>query len=506
MKKRKLTSVFLALSLALAGCGRTVSDKSSSTPVDSEVLIVTEADTLQPETEGTTIPSEAETTKLPATTASGTAKTTAITTSVYTAEAPSAAPQSENEETESPEEEYNEPPAPVYNGGGYSPIVTAAPHTTKKYTVTATTKRPSAPAVTTTVKTLPADPTPEQVLESLTLKQKVCQMFMVTPEALTGISPMTAVGNGTANALKKYPVGGIIYFAQNLTSRSQISSMISNTQKYAKAACGAGVFTAIDEEGGTVARAAQKLGTAKFSNMAVYGAANNSDTAYNIGSSIGRDLSALGFNVDFAPVADVNINSANELGSRIFSSDPNVVANMVSHVSMGLQDNGVSATLKHFPGLGAEDGNTHTNSFVVINRSIDQLRETEFIPFKAAIDSGADFVMVGHQIVTGFGDDLPCDLSYTAVTEMLRGELGFDGIAVTDAQQMNTISKVYSSGEAAVLSVKAGMDIILMPADLPSAVDAVCNAVKRGEISEERIDESVMRILSRKYELGLLKK
>lgn len=344
---------------------------------------------------------------------------------------------------------------------------------------------------------------PEKMLKSMDLDQKICQMFMVTPEALTGISPMTAVGQGTANALKRYPVGGIIYFAQNLTSKQQISDMIRYTQTYSVNACGTGLFTAIDEEGGLVARAAKKLGTTSFKDMAYYGQYNNSDTAYYIGNTIGKDLSSLGFNVDFAPVADVNINPANELGNRIFSSNPNIVANMVTNVSAGLQDAGVCATLKHFPGLGAEDGNTHTNSFVIIDRSVDQLRKTEFVPFKAAIDNGTDFVMVGHQIVTGFGDYTPCDLSYTAVTEMLRKELGFKGIAVTDSHAMNTISKVYTPGEAAVKAVKAGIDIILMPADLPTAVEGVKNAVLSGEISEKRIDESVLRILEKKKKLGL---
>ncbi|MDE7138299.1 MAG: hypothetical protein K2O29_07580, partial [Ruminococcus sp.] len=180
-----------------------------------------------------------------------------------------------------------------------------------------------------------------------------------------------------------------------------------------------------------------------------------------------------------------------------------VVANMATSVATGLQDAGVCATLKHFPGLGAEDGNTHDDSFVIIDRTVDQLREIEFVPFRSGINAGADFVMVSHQIVTGFGDNLPADLSYTAVTEYLRNELGFDGIAITDAQQMNTISTVYSSGDAAVMSVKAGIDIILMPEDLQSAVNAVCNAVNSGEISESRIDESVIRILNQKYELGL---
>lgn len=331
-------------------------------------------------------------------------------------------------------------------------------------------------------------------------------MFMVTPEAITGISPMTEVGNGTKNAMNDYPVGGIIYFSQNLSSRNQIKTMISNTQGFSREACGVGLFIGVDEEGGKVARCAQNLGTTAFKPMEQYGKENNYKTAYDIGAALAKDLSSLGFNVDFAPVADVNIDSGNELGDRIFSSDANVVANMVSGVSKGLQDNGVSATLKHFPGLGAENGNTHTNSSVIIDRTLEQLRNTEFVPFKKGIDSGTDFIMVGHQSVTSFGDELPCDLSYKAVTEMLRGELGFDGIAITDAHQMNTISKVYTSGEAAKLSIKAGMDIILMPVDYRAAVDEVCRAVESGEIPESRIDESVMRILKRKDRLGLLKK
>ncbi|MDE5770974.1 MAG: glycoside hydrolase family 3 [Ruminococcus sp.] len=362
-------------------------------------------------------------------------------------------------------------------------------------------------ATTTTVTTAPPPETkpdnPQALLEQMTLEEKVYQMFMVKPEQLTGVYPTTASGETTKNALENYPVGGIIYFADNLVSVPQTRDMLSNAQQYAKESGGVGLFTAVDEEGGTVARVAQKLGTTAFSNMEYYGESNDAGTAYNIGYTIGSDLHNLGFNLDFAPVADVNINIYNELGSRIFSSNPYVVANMATSVAVGLQDAGVCATLKHFPGLGAEDGNTHNDSFVIIDRNVDQLRESEFVPFRSGINAGADFVMVSHQIVTGFDDNLPADLSYTAVTEYLRNELGFNGIAITDAQQMNTISTVYSSGDAAVMSVKAGIDIILMPEDLQSAVNAVCNAVNSGEISESRIDESVMRILNQKYELGL---
>lgn len=383
----------------------------------------------------------------------------------------------------------------------------AQPSVTTTTAVTAVTTVLTTTAVTTTVTTeTPPEvrpSNPQELLEQMSLEEKVYQMFMVKPEQLTGVYPTTASGETTKNAIEEYPVGGIVYFADNLVSVPQTKDMISNVQQYAKDSSGVGLFTAVDEEGGTVARVSQKLGTTSFSNMKYYGDINDAGQGYTIGYTIGSDLHRLGFNVDFAPVADVNVNEYNELGNRIFSSNPYVVANMATSVATGLQDAGVCATFKHFPGLGAENGNTHDDSYVTIDRTVDQLREEEFVPFSTGINAGVDFVMVGHQIVTGFGDNLPADLSYTAVTAYLRNELGFDGIAITDAQQMNTISTVYSSGDAAVMSVKAGIDIILMPEDLQESVNAVCNAVNNGEISESRIDESVTRILNQKYELGL---
>lgn len=324
-------------------------------------------------------------------------------------------------------------------------------------------------------------------------------MFFVNPEQITGTS-RTVV---TPLDLSQKPVGGIICMGANLTSVSQTKNMLSKTQQNALKS-GVGVFLGVDEEGGRVARCALKLGTTAFDGMAVYGERNDAGEAFNIGKTIGADIGALGFNVDFAPVADVDISPTNELGDRIFSDDPKVVANMVSGVVKGLRSSGVAATLKHFPGLGAEDGNTHTATSIMIDRTYDQLRSEEFVPFRSGIAAGAEFVMVGHQKVSAFGDDLPADLSYKAVTEMLRGELGFDGIAITDAQRMNTIAGVYGSGQAAVMSVKAGIDMILSPDDLDEAVNAVYNAVISGEISEARINQSVTRILTLKQKMGLL--
>lgn len=344
---------------------------------------------------------------------------------------------------------------------------------------------------------IPEDPIQSRIAQ-MTLEERVYQLFFVNPEQIAGGETVL-----TPLDLSEKPVGGIICMGDNLESVRQTREMLSKTQESALMN-GIGVFFGVDEEGGRVARCAKKLGTTAFDDMEVYGERNDLDEAFNIGKTIGSDIHALGFNVDFAPVADVNLHPNNELGSRIFSDDPQVVANMIAGVVRGLNSSGVSATLKHFPGLGAEDGNTHTASTIVIDRTLDQLRDEEFVPFREGIRAGADFVMVGHQQVTAFGDGLPSDLSYMAVTEMLRGELGFNGIAITDAQRMNTISTVYDSGTAAVLSIKAGIDMILSPADFNAAYKGVLNAVKSGEISEQRINESVTRILTVKYKMGIL--
>ena len=351
----------------------------------------------------------------------------------------------------------------------------------------------------------PEKTVPETLLEKMTLQEKVCQMFITTPEQLSGWDVVTLYDEIVEESIVNYPIGGMIMFSENLETTEQTTQLISDIQECAmNNNNGIGMFMSVDEEGGTVARVADSLGTTAFEDMVTYSDASDEHVSYEIGYTIGTDLKALGFNLDFAPVADVDISGASELGGRMFSSDPEIVATMASNVAVGLKDAGVCATLKHFPGLGAAEGNTHTDSDVTISRSLDDLRATEFVPFKKGIESGADFVMVGHQIISGVGDWLPSDLSYTVVTELLRNELSFNGLIVTDSQMMNTITDVYSAGEAAVMAVNAGVDIVLMPADLTEAIDSVCSAVESGEIGQSRIDESVLRILNKKYEMGLI--
>lgn len=346
----------------------------------------------------------------------------------------------------------------------------------------------------------------DTLLSEMTLEEKVCQMFIVTPEMLTGYTgSVTEMGTLSQKSFDQYPVGGLIYFAENLEDPPQTLEMLSAMQSYAQESSGVGVFLSVDEEGGTVARVADQLGTTKLHDMAYYGDHSDPDEAYAIGCTIGSDLRQFGFNLDFAPVADVALHADNELGDRIFSSDADIVGDMVAGVVSGLQGTGVSATLKHFPGLGAGDGNTHYDDFVLIDRSLSELSSEEFVPFQAGIDAGADFIMVGHQVTVAAGDQLPSDLSYTVVTTWLKEKLEFTGIIITDAQNMESITENYSPASAAVQAVSAGVDMILMPMDLSNAVNGICEAVESGTITEERINESVRKILTQKSEMGLLK-
>lgn len=347
----------------------------------------------------------------------------------------------------------------------------------------------------------------DQTMQNMTLDQKIYQLFIVTPEMLVNnaVSVVVQTGDMSKQAIQEKPVSGLVYFSQNFESADQTKEMISAIQDCAKEQNSIGLWIAVDEEGGSVARVADTLGTTAYEPMAAFGERHEKTEVFDMASDIAADISELGFNLDFAPVADVNLNPENELQDRIFSDDPLVVADMVSAMVQGLQNSGqVCATLKHFPGLGAESGNTHDDSVITIDRTLEELQSAEFPPFQSGIQAGAEWVMVGHQVMSCAGDNLPSDLSETVINGWLRQNLGFTGIVITDAQYMHTITDNYSSGEAALRSIQAGADIVLMPANLDEAFQSIKSAVEDGSLSEERIDESVRRILTVKAKHNLL--
>lgn len=339
----------------------------------------------------------------------------------------------------------------------------------------------------------------DETLAGMTLHEKVCQMMFVTPEELTGEDGVTVAGDATRQALENYPVGGIVYFAKNLESQDQVKEMIDNSQKYSSI----GLFVATDEEGGVVNRLMDTVGTTYIGSMYYY-KDDGDETAYENAYTIANDMSVLGFNLDFAPVADVWSNPDNTvIGERAYSDDYAQAAELVGNAVKGFNDGRVMCTLKHFPGHGDTAEDSHYSS-AYVHRTKEEIMADEMQPFRSGIEAGAEFVMVGHLIVPDI-DEVPATLSYKIATGILRDELKFEGVAITDSFEMESIADNYSVDDAVVMSVKAGMDMILQPKDMASAVNSIEQAVADGELSEDRIDESVRRILTLKESRGLLK-
>lgn len=339
----------------------------------------------------------------------------------------------------------------------------------------------------------------DETLAGMTLHEKVCQIMFVTPEELTGEDGVTVAGDATRQALENYPVGGIVYFAKNLESQDQVKEMIDNSQKDSSI----GLFVATDEEGGVVNRLMDTVGTTYIGSMYYY-KDDGDETAYENAYTIANDMSALGFNLDFAPVADVWSNPDNTvIGERAYSDDYAQAAELVGNAVKGFNDGGVMCTLKHFPGHGDTAEDSHYSS-AYVHRTKEEIMADEMQPFRSGIEAGAEFVMVGHLIVPDI-DEVPATLSYKIATGILRDELKFEGVAITDSFEMESIADNYSVDDAVVMSVKAGMDMILQPKDMASAVNSIEQAVADGELSEDRIDESVRRILTLKESRGLLK-
>lgn len=337
-------------------------------------------------------------------------------------------------------------------------------------------------------------------LDSMSLEEKVWQLFITTPESLTGYTRVTLAGDATKAAIAEKPVGGLCYFAANLVDREQTLSLLGNVQTYAKTK----LFLCVDEEGGLVSRAGsnEALGVTHFEAAQVYGQRADMAEVYNVGKTMAQELGELGFNLDFAPVADVITNPNNtEIGSRSYSKDPTVAAAMVSAMVEGLQRNGMISCLKHFPGHGSTETDSHEGKSVS-TRTLDELRETEWLPFETGIAKGVAFVMVSHLTNENLSN-LPADLS-PEVMGYLRDELGFTGIIITDSHQMGAITSYYTSGEATVLALQAGVDMVLMPQNLEESHQAVLEAIENGALTEDRINESVLRILTVKYQFGIL--
>lgn len=368
------------------------------------------------------------------------------------------------------------------------------------------------------------------LIASLPLEHKVAQLFMVRPEDMLGVyrpemqaedddvvaetpsdglGPLTAMDERVRAAIRDMPVGGFAFFGGNLLEPAQTQALLSAMGQAVVDACGVAPLLCVDEEGGTVARIGRNeaFGVGNVGDMAAVGATGDPQNAQAVAQTIGSYLRPLGFNVDFAPVCDVANNPESQvMTQRSFGADADAVAAMITACVAGFVESGVACCLKHFPGLGAAVGDSHT-ARVSIDASLDQLEALELRPFEAGIAAGAPMVMIGHLSVPAIaGDEAPASLSPRVVTDLLRTQLGFDGVVITDAMEMGAVTDYYTAAQSAVLAIQAGCDIVLMPTSLEEAYGAVLDAVYAGTITERRIDESLRRILGLKqcYPLPLM--
>lgn len=355
--------------------------------------------------------------------------------------------------------------------------------------------------------------TVKALLNEMTVEEKVGQLFFVRPDALdvsmelmlvndTAAEGVKRVADPVREGLRQYPVGGIVLFGKNIESPEQVKTLLQDL----RGASAVPPLFAVDEEGGIVARIARSgvFDVPVIGPMGDIGASGDPESAREACRAIGTYLKEIGFDLDFAPVADVNTDPNSPIGNRAFGIDPALTADMVAAAVGGFQEAGIACTLKHFPGHGNTGEDTHVNNACTM-KTWEEMLQCEMLPFAAGIRAGADAVMIGHfSAPTVTGDETPASLSYTVVTDKLREEMGFTGIIITDALNMDAIVFGYSAAECTVLALQAGCDALLIPADLPAAYDAVLEAVQTGAVSMERLDESVERILLLKEKCGLL--
>ena len=367
----------------------------------------------------------------------------------------------------------------------------------------------------------------DEIIGNMTIEQKLAQMMIIAiryePDTSRGITKLT---KKYKKLLKESDFGGLLVYANNMTDIDQTVTMIREAQSAAmKSANGIPMFICVDQEGGLVNRV--PFGTTGPGNMAL---AATGDTSFTkeIAGILGEEISALGFNMDFAPVSDVNNNPDNPIiGTRSFSDDPQIVAENVVTFIEGLSENNISTSLKHFPGHGNVGEDSHTK-LPLSELTLDELKECELITFEAGIEAGADMIMTAHiqypQIddTTYISKDdgkevyLPATLSKKIITGLLRDEMGFDGIIISDSMQMDAIATHFDETDAAVLAINAGVDLLIRPADVyrddeintfPDVKRYMKKLVARvsaGDITEERLDESVRRILGLKFRKGIM--
>ena len=337
----------------------------------------------------------------------------------------------------------------------------------------------------------------EEILKKMNLSQKVGQMFAIGFSGTNYTSTLDSV-------IKNYNFGNVIYMGANVADPTTIAKMSNDIQNTVMSVNGIPAFITIDQEGGRVVRLTNG-GTQFLSNMAMCATGDVNNT-YLEGLAVAKELRNYGINVDFAPVLDVNNNPDNPIiGNRSYSDNPFLVAKYGVNMIKGLKEGNVMATSKHFPGHGNTSVDSHTG-LPVITSTKEELYQTELAPFIASVSNGIDAIMTTHIIFTAIDSELPATLSNKVLTELLRDEIGYEGLIVTDGMEMGALQTNFGdTSSLALQAVKAGVDILLYTSNTTprTAHSAIVNAVTNGQISEERINESVKRIILKKIKYGL---
>ena len=345
---------------------------------------------------------------------------------------------------------------------------------------------------------------PAEILEQMTLEQRVGQMLIVR-NRYTDMTPEYAA------EIAEVQPGGYIIFGENITTLARTKQFISDSRKKIEEAGTVSLkdgatlkipaFMSVDQEGGLVQRlqAISDYPPEYVGSMAEIGATGSTDKAYETGRLLAEECKSVGLDVDYAPVADIFSNPENTvIGDRAFGSDKETVATMSSALARGLREGGVIPVFKHFPGHGDTKADSH-QALPVVEKTLDELAQNELYPFQKAIEAGAEMIMVAHIALPNVtGDYTPASLSPVMVTDVLREQLGYKGLVVTDGLDMGALTQNYSNAEIAVKAVVAGADLLLTPVSLLEAKNAILTAIKDGTLSEARIDESVLKILELK--------
>ncbi|MEI4771708.1 beta-N-acetylhexosaminidase [Psychrobacillus sp. FJAT-51614] len=335
-----------------------------------------------------------------------------------------------------------------------------------------------------------------EVISKMSLEDKIGQMI------LAGVSGTTMDANAK-KLIGQFHVGGIIFYKYNFDTPAQTVQLVN--QLKAKNSSSLPLILSVDQEGGRVTRLPG--GLVNFPPNKQIGQVNNPDFSYKVGTLLGHELKEFGLNLDFAPVLDINSNPNNPvIGDRSFGNNPEIVSKLGIQTMKGIQSQNVITTIKHFPGHGDTSVDSHLD-LPIVNKSLNQLKELELIPFERAINQGADVVMVAHILLPQLDKTNPGTMSKAVMTNLLRKQLGFTGVIMTDDMTMGAITEHFDIGKASVESVKAGSDIILVGHDYNNVVQIISSlkaAVQNGEISEQRLNESLERIiqLKRKYSIN----